>query len=68
MTANELADALDDAITDPWEAEEWLRRKMQEAATMLRNQQFEIEVLKETLKKRDYLIDLILEQGIKDDT
>lgn len=42
MNANELADALEDAIEDPWNAEEWVRVKVKEAATMLRQQQEKI--------------------------
>ena len=49
MTANELADELDDyyiAITDEYTGFGYLK----EAATMLRQQQAEIEELKEQLK------------------
>lgn len=61
MNANELADYLEGSDL-------YSHGDVKDAVDTLRQQQSEIEVLKETLKKRDYLIDLILEQGIKDDT
>jgi len=55
MNANELADYLQN------KAEVELQPRLQEAATMLRQQQAEIEVLKETLQGRDRYIDLLME-------
>lgn len=45
MNANELADGLEDAIEDPWNAEEWVRVKVKEAATMLRQLQTKVDGL-----------------------
>lgn len=57
MNAKELADGLEDAIEDPWNAEEWVRVRVKEAATMLRQQQAEIERLQrlcESYIRSDY--------------
>ena len=53
MNANELADKL--------EARVMSELPLNQAATMLRQQQAEIEALKETLQGRDRYIDLLME-------
>ena len=51
MNANELADELSWSEMDTDEIETWTK----EAATMLRQQQAEIEVLKESLRRQEFL-------------
>lgn len=58
MNANELADYLLNFIMT---VEDYDESKHENASTMLRQQQAEIEVLKETLQGRDRYIDLLME-------
>jgi len=61
MNANELADELKEYALDNGYSHIDYADSMNQAATMLRQQQAEIEVLKETLQGRDRYIDLLME-------
>lgn len=50
MNANELADKLEDATTDPFQVVPWFKALNQQAATMLRQQQDTIQKLSERIK------------------
>ena len=55
MNANELADKLEDATTDPFQVVPWFKALNQQAATMLRQQQAEITALKKKIVSLEFL-------------